>query len=208
MRSRSMDEDYEEKGLESEETLMDIKPRKSKSKSKNTKSKLEAKMGRLKKPPPQKDFQYFVKIRLNGTMNNLHRLIARCEVSNEKLVEIYGKTTSHSSFWYTKCCDPAIKSKVEHIWPLCYGKAKVPSSKLIAKEFALGIVLEKKFSKDVSWVAFVEETNSNQHSKFFKQLEKMHNQRKYMKGLNGVLVKCEPQLEGESDSKATKYEIV
>jgi hypothetical protein len=36
-------------------------------------------------------------------------------------------------------------------------KAKMPSSKLIAKEFALGIVLEKKFNKDVSWVVFIEE---------------------------------------------------
>jgi hypothetical protein len=36
----------------------------------------------------------------------------------------------------------------------------------------------------------------------------MHNQRKDMKGLSGALVKCEPQLEGESDSKTTKYEIV
>jgi hypothetical protein len=49
---------------------------------------------------------------------------------------------------------------------LCYGKAKVPSSKLIAKEFALRIVLEEKFSKDVNWVAFVEDTNTNQHYKF------------------------------------------
>jgi hypothetical protein len=93
MRSRSMDEDYEEEGLESEETLMDIKLRKSKSKRKNTKSKLEAKMERLKKPPPQKDFQYFVKIGLNGTRNNPHRLKAKLEVSNEKLVEIFGKAT-------------------------------------------------------------------------------------------------------------------
>ncbi len=90
---------------------------------------------------------------------------------------------------------------------MCCGKAKTPSSKLIAKEFALGIVLEEKFNKD-SWVAFAEETNTNQHSKFIKQLEKMHNERKDTKGLNCVLLKCEPQLEREFDSKTTKYEIV
>jgi hypothetical protein len=98
MKSRSMDEDYEEEGSESEETLMDIKPRESKSKSKKHQIKVRSKMERLKKPPPQKDFQYFMKIRLNGTMNDPHRLIARREVSNEKLVEIYGKMTPHSSF--------------------------------------------------------------------------------------------------------------
>jgi hypothetical protein len=81
----------------------------------------------------------------------------------------------------------------------------MPILKLITKEFALGIVLKEKFNKDVSWVAFVEETNFNQHSKFFKRLEKMHNQRKDMQGLSGAFKECEPQLEGEFDSKTIKF---
>jgi hypothetical protein len=55
-------------------------------------------MERLKKPPPQKDFQFFVNIGLNGTRNNPHKLKAKHEVSNEKLVEIFGKVTPCSSF--------------------------------------------------------------------------------------------------------------
>ncbi len=50
---------------------------------------------------------------------------------------------------------PNIKAKVEKIWSLCYGKAKMPYSMLIVKKFALGIVA-KKFKKGISWVAFVE----------------------------------------------------
>ncbi len=165
-------------------------------------------MERLKKPAPQRGFQYFVKKRLNGTRINPHRLKTKHEVSIKKLVEIFGKVTPRSSFQYMKSRNPTIKVKVEHIWPLCYGKVEMPSSKLIAKEFALGIVLAKKFSKDVSWATFVEKTNINQRYKFFKQLEKMKNQRNHMKGLNGALVKHEPQLEGESNSKATKSKIV
>jgi hypothetical protein len=42
----------------------------SKSKNKNTMLKLKAKMERLKKPPSPRDFQYFVKIGLNGTRIN------------------------------------------------------------------------------------------------------------------------------------------
>jgi hypothetical protein len=63
---------------------------------------------------------------------------------------------------------------MEKLWSLCYGKAKIPSLKLIAKEFALGIV---------------EKTNMNQRFKFFKWLEKMEMQRKKMKGLNISLQK-------------------
>jgi hypothetical protein len=44
---------------------------------------------------------------------------------------------------------------------ICYRKAKMPSSNLITKEFALGIVLVEKFGKDVNYVAFDEETNIN-----------------------------------------------
>jgi len=90
-----MDENYEEEGLENEKTLMDSKHRKSKSKNKDTVSKLEVKMERFKKPLPQRDFQYFVKIGLNGTRIKPHRLKVGHEVSNEKLVEIFGKATSH-----------------------------------------------------------------------------------------------------------------
>jgi hypothetical protein len=59
-----MDDDYEEEGLENEETFGDMKP------SKEMKNKitnlslldLELKMERLTKPPLQRGFQYFVNI--------------------------------------------------------------------------------------------------------------------------------------------------
>jgi hypothetical protein len=65
-----------------------------------------------------------------------------------------------------------MKTKVEKNWPLCYGKAKMSCSKLIAKEFALGIIVEK-LNKAVNWAAFDEETNINQHNKFFKRMARM-----------------------------------
>jgi hypothetical protein len=50
--------------------------------------------------------------------------------------------------------------KVEKLWPLCYGKAEMPSSKLIVKEFVLDVVA-KKLQKPISWATFVEKTNTN-----------------------------------------------
>jgi hypothetical protein len=68
---------------------------------------------------------------------------------DSRLVEVFRKATPHSRFRYTECRDPQLKAKFKKIWPLCYGKAKMPSSKLIAKEFVLGIVAEK-FGKPIS----------------------------------------------------------
>lgn len=46
------------------------------------------KIERNKKPPPKRDFQYFVKVGLLGVDVNPHKLKACKDVANEKLVEI------------------------------------------------------------------------------------------------------------------------
>jgi len=45
----------------------------------------------LKKPPPKRDFAYFMKICLHGASINPHRLKAGRDVPQEKLVEVFGK---------------------------------------------------------------------------------------------------------------------
>lgn len=59
-------------------------------------------------------------------------------------------------------------------------------SKLIAKEFALGIAAEK-LNKIISWATFVEETNTNQHSKYFMLMSNMEVQRKDLMKVGKVL---------------------
>jgi hypothetical protein len=71
-------------------------------------------------------------------------------VAQEKLVETFGKAIPWSRFHYMECQDLDIKAKVEKIWPLCYGKVKMPYSKIITKEFALGIVVESKLGKAIN----------------------------------------------------------
>ncbi len=97
----------------------------------------------------------------------------------------YFPNTPRSGFPYTECHKPKIKAKVEEIWPKCYGKSKMPYIKLIVKEFVLGIVT-KKLGKVINWATFVEETNINQWSKFFKQMEKLELQRKELKGVKSM----------------------
>jgi hypothetical protein len=129
-------------------------------------------MERLKKPPLERNFAYFMQIGLNGLRINPHRLKAGQDVVHEKLMETFKKVIPHLGFSYTKCWDLKMKTKVEKIWPLCYGKAKMSCSKLIAKEFALGIIVEK-LNKAINWAALDEETNINQHNKFFKRMARL-----------------------------------
>jgi len=77
----------------------------------------------------------------------------------------------------------------------------MPYTKLIKKEFAIGSVA-KKFETLINWVRFAKETNTSQHSKFFKWLEKME-----LKSLKTMHGKWELHLEGESTVKAIKFEI-
>lgn len=80
---------------------------------------------------------------------------------------------------------PKSKARVEEIWPKCYGKLEMPYTKLIAKEFALGIIV-KKLGKAISWATFAKEINTNQRFKFFKQMEKLKLQRKELKGVKSM----------------------
>jgi hypothetical protein len=82
----------------------------------------------------------------------------------------------------------------------------MPYTKFITKEFTLGIVA-KKFETPINWATFVEETNTNQRSKFFKRLEKMELERKELKALKLMHGKRKLHLANESTTKATKSEI-
>jgi len=70
-----------------------------------------------------------------------------------------------------------------------------------------GIVV-KKLGKVVNWATFVEETNTNQRSKFFKQMEKLELQRKELKGVKSMQVKCNSHLKGDFAVKVSKSKIV
>ncbi len=70
---------------------IEINLEKSKNKSKDTLSKLESRIEKLYQSPPQKDFHYFVKIRLNGTRANPHRLMVGDDVAKKKFMEHLAK---------------------------------------------------------------------------------------------------------------------
>jgi hypothetical protein len=93
MKSKSNEQHSTRKEVfESDDTALDTKPQNLiKAKTKDILHELEYRMERLKKPPPKRDFAYFMKIGLHGAVTNPHRLKAGRDVPQEKLVEVFGK---------------------------------------------------------------------------------------------------------------------
>ncbi len=81
-------------GFESDDTTLDTKPQKLiDAKTKDVLQELEYRMERLKKPPPKRDFAYFMKIGLHGASTNPHRLKAKRDVPQEKLLKVFKRGT-------------------------------------------------------------------------------------------------------------------
>jgi hypothetical protein len=98
-------------------------------------------------------------IRLTRVGVNPHQLKAKKDVFNEKLMETFGEGIPCYNFCYIKCCTQHQGQSGEDMVTMLW-EGKKSYSKLIAKKFALGIVV-KKFEKGICWVAFVKKTNTN-----------------------------------------------
>jgi hypothetical protein len=99
MKSKN-NEDYEpeEEGSDhSEDTTLDTKDFKCKSKV-DSLTELKVNMERLKQPPPEWNFAYSMRVGLNGARTNLHKLKAKRDVLQKKLVETFGRMNFCSRF--------------------------------------------------------------------------------------------------------------
>jgi hypothetical protein len=74
---------------------------------------------------------------------------------------LFGEGHGRSRFKYTDCKDANMRRFLEDIWPICYDKVGMPPSKLIAKEFCLGILAQFQQNMDVDWTVFAAKTNAS-----------------------------------------------
>jgi hypothetical protein len=111
-----------------------------------------------------------------GTCVNPHQLREKRDVPPVIVSDEWGIPKGKSGLKIGQCVDPDMRRRVQHIWPLYYGRALTPGQ-LISKEFVLGIVVEYKMSVEVDWVGFAVETNSTQHSQYYINMTKWINMR-------------------------------
>jgi hypothetical protein len=137
---------------------------------------IKEKIQSLQKPPPTRDIAYFQDVcNLNNKGTNPHRLQEKKHVSKANLHEMFGLGQGRSSFRFTDYKNSKVRAFVEKLWSLCYGKAHMPQSKLIAKEFFLGVLAQFQQGMEMDWATFVAETNANQRSKYVAHLRRWEN---------------------------------
>jgi hypothetical protein len=134
---------------------------------------LDEKIRNLTRPPPMRDEAYFRDVcGLHNNNTNPHRLQVKKNVSLSSLHAMFGEGRGRSGFKYTDCQDLEVRRFLEDIWPVCYGKARIPTTKLIVKEFCLGIIAQFELGLEMDWAGFAAETNANQRGKYAAHLRR------------------------------------
>jgi hypothetical protein len=152
----------------------------------------------IAKPPLVWNLQYYVGVGLFDKEENPHRLKEHKHIPTLEIEKVFGTGK--------ECRDTTLREKIEKIWKLAYNKDKMPKSKIVAIQFALGIVVEQ-MGKKISWAAFAEETNATQCAKYHSRIKNAlvgGFRDKKMGGLAGK-VKTERGSNCELESKLTQH---
>jgi len=104
---------------------------------------------------------------------NPHKLKIPLDLAETDLIDIFGPAKGRkgrAGYEYLECTDEEICSRILEIFPIVYLR-DLPESKIIAKQFARGIIMEKRKKKPVSWADFAGNSNRNQCSKWLKKVK-------------------------------------
>ena len=123
-------------------------------------------------PPPALSFEDFRdSFGLNGTGINPHKSRDTREILQSDLTSVFGPQRAKSGFWFGDVKNPKVKSAIARLYPIVYQKPSLIKTKLIGKEFAIGIVADVVKGLDVDWASFAHITNRNQRSAWQKKMK-------------------------------------
>ena len=123
-------------------------------------------------PPPALSFEDFRdSYGLNGTGINPHKSRDTTEILQSDLTAVFGPQRAKSGFWFGDVKDTKVKSAIARLYPIVYQKPSLIKTKLIGKEFAIGIVADVVKGLDVDWASFAHITNRNQRSAWQKKMK-------------------------------------
>lgn len=104
---------------------------------------------------------------------NPHKLRPPVDIHDKEVTDVFGLPKGRkgrAGYHYGDCKDQKVLTRIIEIFPLVYLR-DLPKSKVIAKQFARGIVMEVKKKKLVSWAEFAAASNKNQRSKWLKKVK-------------------------------------
>jgi len=116
-------------------------------------------------PPPRLSFEDFRdSFGLNETGINPHKSRDTTEILQGDLTVVFGPQRAKSGFWFGDVKDTKVKAAIARLYLIVYQKPYLIKTKLVGKEFAIGIVADVVKGLDVDWASFAHITNRNQHS--------------------------------------------
>ena len=123
-------------------------------------------------PPPALSSEDFRdRFGLNATGINPHKNRDTAEILHTDLTSVFGAHRGKSGFWFGDVKNSKVKSAIARLYPIVYQKPHVIKTKLIGKEFAIGIVADVVKGLDVDWASFAHATNRNQRSAWQKKMK-------------------------------------
>jgi hypothetical protein len=132
------------------------------------------KLASLKNYPPPRAVtteEFETKYGLSKHGKNPHKLRIPKDLAEKDVSDVFGPAkgrTGRYGYSYAECKDEEVLHRILELLPLVYLR-DLPRSKRIAKQFARGIIMEKRKKKPVSWAEFAGTSNRNQRSKWLKK---------------------------------------
>jgi hypothetical protein len=99
---------------------------------------------------------------------NIHKLKIGNDISLDEVESLFGKEKARNGFSLAERLSPALRKEAEKLYCVCYQKPYAANH--VAKEFAIGFVLEKVKNKKVNWAAFAPQTNQLQRSSYMRRI--------------------------------------
>lgn len=119
-------------------------------------------------PPPMTAATFASTFRLPNEGINSHKLKIGRDISKEEVEDVFGQEKSKNGFALAEKLTATQRKEAENLYCLCYQKPFAPTH--VAKEFAIGFVLDKVQHKKVNWAEFAAETNVGQRNSYTRRL--------------------------------------
>ena len=123
-----------------------------------------------KRPPPAMSADTFAfRFGLHNEGINSHRVKIGKSITLEEVEHVFEKEKSRNGFLLAEKLSTEMRKDAEKLYCLCYQRNHVPAH--VAKEFAIGFVLDKVQHKGVNWAEFASKTNLAQRRSYCRRLK-------------------------------------
>lgn len=122
-----------------------------------------------KRPPPSMTAESFSSMFcLPNEGINSHKLKIGKDITLEEVQDVFGEEKARNGFSLGEKLPHDLREEAEKLYCLCYQKPYAPTH--VAKEFAIGFVMDKVQHAKVNWAEFAAQTNASQWRSYHRRV--------------------------------------